>query len=144
VLSVVTLQQAAGGPGAADAASLTVTGRSLVAVHDWTFLLGPGFCAGLGNGLLLGYLLHRSGLVPRRMALIGLIGGPLAFAAATGVLFGLYEDGSAAKFLLTAPEIVWEAALGIYLIARGFRTSPAAPDHAVPVGREAVTGLAAG
>jgi Domain of unknown function (DUF4386) len=124
VLSAVTLRQDVGGPGAADAAGLVLTGRSLVAIHDWTFLLGPSFCAGLGNGLLLGYLMYRSGLVPRRMALLGLIGGPLCFAAATGVLFGVFGPDSAPKFLLTVPEIVWEASLGIYLIAKGFKSAP--------------------
>jgi hypothetical protein len=49
---------------AVGAGSLTIAGASLVAVHDWTFLLGPGFCVGV-NGLLLGYLFYRSGLVPR-------------------------------------------------------------------------------
>jgi len=47
-----------------------------VAGKDGTFLLGPAYCAGLGNGRLLGYLMYRSGLVPRRMALLGVIGGP--------------------------------------------------------------------
>ena len=64
VLAVVTLRQdfaAAGGD-----ATLYVTGKSLVAVHDWTFLLGPAFCAGFGNGILLGSLMYTSGLVPRR------------------------------------------------------------------------------
>lgn len=40
LLSVVTLRQDLA--GAAGAASLAITGRSLVAFHDWTFLLGPG------------------------------------------------------------------------------------------------------
>jgi hypothetical protein len=62
--------------------------RSRVAIHDWTFLLGPAFCAGFGNGLLLGYLMYKSGLVPRRMAMLGLVGGPLVFASATAILFG--------------------------------------------------------
>jgi hypothetical protein len=124
VLSLLTLQQDVGGQGAANAATLTVAGRSLVAVHDWTFLLGPSFCAGFGNGLLLGYLMFKSGLVPRRMALIGLIGGPLCFLSGVGVIFGAYDDGSAVKFLLTFPEIVWEASLGIYLIVKGFRDVP--------------------
>ncbi len=48
-------------------------GHLLVAVHDWTFLLGPAFCAGLGNGLLLGHLMYSSQLVPRRMAIVGLV-----------------------------------------------------------------------
>jgi hypothetical protein len=58
------------------------------------------------------------------MALIGLIGGPLAFVAATGVLFGVYEAGSSLRFLLTAPEIVWDFLLGVYLTVKGFKPSP--------------------
>jgi hypothetical protein len=50
----VTLRENFAGAGA-DAGSLSVAGESLVAIHDWTFLLGPGFCVGV-NGLLLGYL----------------------------------------------------------------------------------------
>jgi hypothetical protein len=71
VLSVVTLRQEAAG---ADAGSLVAVGKSLVAIKDWTFLLGPGFVVGVGNGLLLGYLMYRSGLVPRPMAVLGLVG----------------------------------------------------------------------
>ncbi|CND51997.1 Uncharacterised protein [Mycobacterium tuberculosis] len=120
VLAVVALRQDLAG-GGADAALI---GRSLVAVKDQTFLLGPAFCAGFGNGLLLGYLMYRSGLVPRPMALIGLIGGPIACATATAVLFGAYEQQSPVNFLFTAPEIVWEASLGIWLITKGFRPAP--------------------
>ena len=73
VLAVVTLRHDAG----ADAASLGGLAESLAAIKDWTFLLGPGFTVGIGNGLILGYLMYRSGLVPRGMAMLGLIGGPL-------------------------------------------------------------------
>ena len=78
LLTVVTLRQEAAG---ADAASLTLVGQALVAIHDWTFLLGPGFVVGVGNGLMLGYLMYRSGLVPRPMAVLGLIGGALLCAS---------------------------------------------------------------
>ncbi|WP_205718339.1 DUF4386 domain-containing protein [Actinomadura sp. WMMA1423] len=118
VLAVVALRQDGAGEGGADAVLL---GRALVAFKDQTFLLGPAFCAGFGNGLLLGYLMYRSGLVPRPMALIGLIGGPIACATATAVLFGAYEQESPVNFLFTAPEIVWEASLGIWLVTKGFR-----------------------
>src|SRR4028118_1051351 len=60
----------------ADASSLVTVGESLVALHDWTFLLGPGFVVAIGNGLILGYLMYRSGLVPRGLAGRGLIDGP--------------------------------------------------------------------
>ena len=123
LLAVVTLRQDFAATGA-EAASLTLAGKTLVAFHDWTFLFGPAFCAGFGNGLLLGYLMYRSGLVPRRMALLGLVGGPLCFASGTAVLFGLYEQTDAWSFLVTLPEILWEASLGIWLIAKGFNPSP--------------------
>jgi hypothetical protein len=125
VLSVVTLRQDFAGAAGADAASLTTAGQSLVAIHDWTFLFGPDFCAGIGNGILLGYLMYTSGLVPRRMALLGVIGGPLAVVSATATLFGLIEQTSAPDFLLTLPEIAWELSLGIWLIVRGFNPSVA-------------------
>ncbi|GAA1830698.1 DUF4386 domain-containing protein [Actinomadura chokoriensis] len=118
VLAVVALRQDVAGGGGADAVGL---GRSLVTLKDQTFLLGPAFCAGLGNGLLLGYLMYRSGLVPRPMALIGLVGGPIACVTATAVLFGAYDQQSPVNFLFTAPEIVWEASLGIWLLVKGFR-----------------------
>ena len=123
VLSVVTLRKDIGGNGAADPASLVLAGRSLVAIHKWTFLLGPGVCAGLGNGLLLGYLMYCSELVPRRMALLGLIGGPLLLVSCTAVLFGAFKQTSGVAGLLTVPEFLWELSLGIYLVAKGFKTS---------------------
>jgi Domain of unknown function (DUF4386) len=117
----VTLRGHYAGASSTDAATLDAVGRSLVAVHDRTFLLGPAFCAAFGNGILLGYLMYRLKLVPRRIALLGVIGGPLAFASATAVLFGAYEQTSGASFIATLPEILWEASLGIYLITKGFR-----------------------
>jgi hypothetical protein len=122
VLSVVTLRQQFAG---ADAATLTIAGQSLVAFHDWTMLLGPGFCAAVGTGLLLGYLMFSSGLLPRRLAAFGMVAGSFAFVAASGALFGVYELQSGAQLLLTVPEMIWELTFGIYLIAKGF-TAPAA------------------
>ena len=124
ILAVVTLRQDVAGAAGGDPGSLVTAGRSLVAVHDWTFLLGPGFVVGVGNGLILGYLMYRSGLVPRGMAVLGLIGGPLVCVTGIGVLFGAFEPGSAPQVIATAPEFVWELSLGIYLMVKGFRPSP--------------------
>jgi hypothetical protein len=121
LLAVVTLRQDLAGAAGTDNASLILTGRSLVAVHDATFLLGPAFCAAIGNGLILGYMMLRSGLVPRRLAQLGLVGGSLALVTAILVLFGAYDQASGASFILTLPEAVWELSLGIYLIVKGFR-----------------------
>jgi Domain of unknown function (DUF4386) len=123
VLAIVTLRQDLAATGT-DAATLETVGRSLVAVKDWTFLLGPGFVVGVGNGLMLGYLMYRSGLVPRGVAMLGLIGGPLICISGTAVLFGVIEAGSVAQAIATIPEFLWELSLGIYLIVNGFKPSP--------------------
>jgi len=107
-----------------DAGSLVPVGESLVAMYDWAFLLGTGFIVGIGNGLILGYLMFRSGLVPRGMAILGLIGGPLATASGIAVLLGVIEQQSAPQLIMTIPEILWEASLGLYLTFKGFRPSP--------------------
>ena len=67
--------------------------------------------------------MYRSGLVPRRMALLGLI-GPLSVVGAIFVLFGAWEQTSATQAILTLPEIAWEASLGIYQIVKAFKPSP--------------------
>ena len=123
LLSVLTLRQDFAGAGG-DPGTLETVGQSLVAIHDWTFLLGPGFIGVVGTGLILGWLMYRSGLVPRWMARLGLVGGPLVCASAIGVLFGVFEAGSAPQVLATAPEFVWELSLGIYLMVKGFKPSP--------------------
>lgn len=123
LLSVVTLRQDLAGAAGADAASLVTVGKSLVAIHDWTFLLGPGLVPGV-NGLLLGYLMYRSALVPRAIAVLGLVGGPLLFASGIATLFGLYEQVSAWGFIATLPVAAWEVSLGIWLIVKGFKPSP--------------------
>jgi hypothetical protein len=119
LLSIVTLHQ----ESTANSAALLAQGEALVAVHDWTFLFGPGFCVGVGNGIILGYLMWKSGLVPRRMALLGLVGGPLILIRAALILFDVVEPGDATD-ILAAPEILWEASLGLYTLIKGFRTPP--------------------
>ena len=138
VLSVVTLRQDFAGAAGADAASLVIAGKSLVAVKDWTFLLGPGFVVGIGNGLVLGYLMYRSGLVPRGMAMLGLVGGPLLIASGTAILFGVFEAGSAWQLIATIPEFFWELSLGIYLVVKGFKPSPITAGYARGDGHDAV------
>jgi hypothetical protein len=122
LLSVVTLRDDLSASIGADGTSLDIAGQTLVAIHDWTFLLGPGFCVGV-NGILLGWMMYRTGLMPPRLAMLGVIGGPLIFVSAIAVLFGAYEqDGLHALF--SVPEGAFEAAFAIYLIVKGFRPSP--------------------
>ena len=67
--------------------------------------------------------MYRSELVPRGMAVVGLIGGTLLIASAIPVILGVYEAGSTAQVIATIPEFVWEAFLGIYLTFKGFRAA---------------------
>jgi hypothetical protein len=112
VLGIVSLRQDS--PNAADLAI------SLGALKDWTALFGPGFVVPFGNGLILGYLMYKSRLVPRPMTWFGLIGGPILFVANLGTLFGWWTE-TALSTLLVAPEFIWEAFLGIYCAIWGFR-----------------------
>ena len=112
VLGVVSLHKDL--PGADEAAF------TLAALKDWCQLFGPGMVVPFGNGLILGYLMYRSGLVPRRMAWLGMIGGPLLLFGNLGVLFDWF-DSSGPVNILVVPEFIWEAFLGIYCAIWGFR-----------------------
>jgi hypothetical protein len=122
LMSVVALRQDFAGHG--DGAASVDVGRSLLAIHDQTAMLGPQFCAGLGNGILLGYLMWRSRLLPRPMVMFGLIGGPLALLAGIGVLLGAWDSHAGLPVAMTAPEAIWELSLSVWLLARGFLPSP--------------------
>jgi Domain of unknown function (DUF4386) len=135
LLAVVTLRQDLAGGTGADAASLVTTGRALVAVHTWTFLLGPGVMPGV-NALLLGSLLYRSRLVPRLIPLMGLVGGPLLLASSIATLFGAYSQLSVWSGIATIPIFFWELSLGVWLVVKGFTpsttTGPPTPHPVVP------------
>jgi hypothetical protein len=120
LLTVVSLRD----PGAtgAEADSLVTAGQSLVAAYDWTFLLGPNVMAAL-NALVLGTVLYKSGLVPRVLPTLGLIGAPLLLTVTIATIFGLTEHGSV-WWLVAAPIFIWELSLGFYLVIKGFKSSP--------------------
>jgi uncharacterized protein DUF4386 len=135
VLAVVKLRHDAG----TEAAALGGLAESLAAIKDLTFLLGPGFVVGIGNGLILGYLMYRSGLMPRGLAMLGLIGGPLIILSGIGVMFDLYDAGGPVQGIATAPEFIWELALGIYPLVWGFKSSPILAEEGRPVLHPALT-----
>jgi uncharacterized MnhB-related membrane protein len=122
LLAVVTLRQAAA--AGADTDSLITTGTALVAIHNGTFLLGPGFIPAV-NALLLGSLLYRARLVPR---VIPVRAGPHrsapAPASAAAVLFGLHPQVSVLSAMSAVPIFLWEGSLGLWLVVKGFKPSP--------------------
>ncbi|HTG46439.1 MAG TPA: DUF4386 domain-containing protein [Actinomycetota bacterium] len=98
-------------------------GQLLNATYDRAFLVGPGFFAGVANGIILGTLMYRTGLVPRGMTWLGLIGGPLVVLSGIAIMLGLTERGGSLQGLATIPEFFWELSLGVYCVAKGFRAS---------------------
>jgi hypothetical protein len=115
ILAIVTLRQDA--PSGITAA----LGQGIEAMYEWSFRIGPGFFVGVGNGLILGYMMFKSGLVPRPMAILGLIGGPLIILSGILVIFDVIETSGPIQAVMTIPEGLWELSLGIYLVVKGFR-----------------------
>jgi Domain of unknown function (DUF4386) len=118
MVAIITLRQQAAG-----AAEGTVA-YTLAAIKDWTFLLGPGWVVGWGNGLILGYMMYRTGLVPRRWCWLGMVGGPILIVFGTAVMFAGNNPSSGLatlKNLSALPEGVWELFLGVYCTVWGFK-----------------------
>jgi len=118
VLGIITLRNQAAG------ASEGTVAYTLAALKDWTFLLGPGWVVGWGNGLILGYMMYRSELVPRPWPWLGMIGGPLIILSGTAILFGGNHPSNTlhgVQGIATIPEALWELFLGVYCTIWGFR-----------------------
>ena len=122
LLTIVTLRHS----GAVDSGATVIVGRSLVALHGWTFLFGPKLALGV-NTVLLASLMFRSRLVPRPIAVLGLVGGSLVFISGTAVLFGAYADMSTLGFAAAMPVLAWELSVALWMITKGFRTFTRAP-----------------
>jgi hypothetical protein len=139
VLTVVTMRQDYAAAGDQSAAGLAVVANAFLTMQEWTFNLGPQFVVGVGNGLVLGWMVWRTGLVPRRLSVLGLIGGTCIVATGSAAVLGLIEPGGAVQTLSATPEFFWELGFGIYLIVRGFKTptdtTRATSDEAAAVAR---------
>lgn len=110
LMAVVTLRSG----GAASAAE-----PALIALHDWSFLIGPAVMSAV-NALLLGSVVFSGRLVPRIIPLVGLVGAPLLLASSVGVLFGAWTQTSTVGALAALPIAAWELAFGLWLTFRGF------------------------
>lgn len=122
VLAVVTLHHDAAGASGATARSLVGPARALVAVHDWTFLVGPGLAPAL-NAVSLATVLYRTRLVPRIIPTLGLIGAPMLVVSSVATLFGAFDQVSSPAFALALPIAAWEFSLGVWMVVKGFKPS---------------------
>lgn len=124
VLTLITLRQDTVAGGSDPTAALAV-GTTLGAVYDWTFLLSQNLMP-VFNAICLGSVLYRTGLVPRVLPAIGLIGAPLLLVSDIAIFFGLYDRMAPIAPLAAIPIAVWEFSLGIYLTVKGFRRAAVA------------------
>jgi hypothetical protein len=117
VFAIVTLRHT--GAAGADPATLVTIQRSLLAIRDWTFVLGTGVPA--LNAFLLGWLMYRSRLIPRAIPVLGLIGAPLFTSWIIGYIFAITDGASAWHAIAVAPIFFWELFLGLWMTFKGFR-----------------------
>jgi hypothetical protein len=124
VMAVFTMRQHGGDP-----TSLTTTASGLVAIKDWTFLLGPGLAPAV-NAICFATVLYQSRLVPRWIPTIGMIGAPLLAVSSFTTLFGGWEQTSSTALVFALPIAAWELAVGVYMTFKGFR-APSTDDPRV-------------
>jgi hypothetical protein len=122
ILSMVTLRQAGAGPDA------LITSHALITLYDRIFLLGQSFMPAVCD-LLLGVMLYRSRLVPRALAVIGIIGAPVLVGAYLAVLFGLIGQHAPSTGLAAIPVALFEFSLGVALLVKGFTPSVIAQEY---------------
>jgi hypothetical protein len=111
LLMIVPLAQHVGEPGAATLGSL------LVQLNGLAYQIGE-MTLGIGATLLC-LLLFQTRLVPRWLALSGLIGYPCLVAGTLAELFGVHVG-----LVLTVPGFFFELALPVWLLVKGFQKEP--------------------
>lgn len=102
-----------------DASGAQAVGHALIAVHDWTFVLGPHFFLGV-NTMIYSALFFRSGLVPRPLAVLGITGAGLILVVGAIELLGVITPYSSITMMLAMPIAVYEMVLAARLIGKGF------------------------
>ncbi|SES48979.1 protein of unknown function [Pedococcus cremeus] len=118
LLAVVALRDATA--SGTNANTLVTIGHELVAMRDYTFLLGPNLAACV-NALLFATLLLKSRLVPRFIPAMGLAAAPLLLAPTIATILGATEHGSIWWAPGGALIFVWELTVGLYMTFKGFK-----------------------
>jgi hypothetical protein len=65
--------------------------------------------------------MYRSGLVPRAIPALGLIGAVTFTSFIIGHILGVTEGGTPWHGLAVAPIFFWELAIGLWMTFKGFR-----------------------
>jgi len=105
--------------GRAAATDVPALGATLLALHEWSVLIGTLIFAGLGS-LTLNYVLYRAILVPRWLSVWGIAGAALLVLYGIIGLFGGEIGMGFPLMLLAMPIAVQEMVFAAWLIAKGF------------------------
>lgn len=119
VLGIVSLSKAYTANPLADDGVYKSIGTTLIAIHDWTFMLGPNFMLGI-NTFIYSYVFFKSRLIPRAISAIGLLGAVMIFIAAHLEMFGVMPQLSIGGMIMAIPIFVYEMTLAVWLIVKGF------------------------
>ena len=94
-------------------------GSLLKSIHDWTFIIGPHFMLGI-NTFLYSFVFYKTKMIPRKLALLGLIGGILVFIVGNLQLLNFLPQFSLIAIVLVLPVAVYEMILAGWLIVKSF------------------------
>ena len=124
LLSLLTLSQEYVQAAAPDASYFQTLGTLLLAVYEWTLLVGIMIVFSL-TALILNYLLYQSELIPRWLSVWGLIGATLLLAVGLLEIFGFNLTE-----ILSIPIALQEMVFAVWLIVKGFNSSVIASESA--------------
>jgi hypothetical protein len=140
VLSLLSVSQEFVALAGLDASAYHTSGILLRAVYKWTSMLGPLLFLGV-NTFMYSYLLYKSKLVPRSLAVLGLSGAALVSGYGMVVLFGVAVQGAAPWVVLALPIAVYEMLLAGWLIIKGFNVSAIAAKSAETAAKQRLIAL---
>jgi hypothetical protein len=111
--------------GTLDAAASQPLGSLLQAQHDVAIVMIYLIVSVAGG--ILAYLLYQTRLIPRWLAILGVIAYPVLFVGTVLDMFDLTDVTQGAGLLAVVPGGLFELILPIWLLAKGFTTrEPAA------------------
>lgn len=122
LLTLVTLSREFVSAGAPESSYFQTLGKLLVNAHDWSYVLAGKIIFTL-SALMLNYILYRTKLVPRFLAIWGLLGAALLLVGGVLNMFGSLSDTSVPGTLIFLPIALQEMVFAVWLIAKGFNLS---------------------
>jgi hypothetical protein len=121
LLAIISLNNEYISEGESQSSTYLIIGKLMVSIHNWTFLFGPNIALGPST-FMTSYILYKNNLVPKFIAILGLIGGPMICMSGIFVMFGLFSQLSIWGLITAIPVFFYEMSLAIRLIVKGFKT----------------------